>query len=131
METKSILLIILIMPLYGIGIGLHLDIIDKGEMFHLQDLINNAGLQVRDNSFLDNAFMNVDVHGPISSASIDLVLDKVLVDDDGMAILCRRHTIAAPPYRRPPRIVANHLAKRTGTDGGGHYSHRGGLGGGR
>ena len=65
METKSILLIILIMPLYGIGVGLHLDLIDKGEMFHLQDLINNAGLQVRDNSLLDYASTKLPVQSAV------------------------------------------------------------------
>jgi len=80
MQLGNALAIIALIPLYGFGVGLHLDLIDTGEMFHIENLVKNADLESQSNSLLSNAFMSTDVEGLIQHASISLGLVKVLVD---------------------------------------------------
>jgi len=74
------LAIIALIPLYGFGIGLHLELIDTGEMFHLENIVKTADVDFKSNSLFSDAFMSTDVEGIIQHASISLNLVNVLVD---------------------------------------------------
>ena len=94
MGLGNIILILALLPVYGFGIGLHLDLIDKGEMFRIQDLINDASVETQSNLLMSSAFMSGDGEGLIQQASISLGLAKVLVDpnevpNNGLISSCR------------------------------------------
>jgi len=81
MELGNTILILVLLPVYGFGIALHLDLIDSGDMFHIEELIQNIDLQSQSDSLFSNAFMSSDVEGGIiEHAYIDLGLKNVLVD---------------------------------------------------
>ena len=80
MELGNTILILVLLPVYGFGIALHLDLIDSGDMFHIEELIKNVNLESQNDSLLSNAFMSSSVEGLIQHAYVDLGLKKVLVD---------------------------------------------------
>ena len=80
MGLGNAILILALIPVYGFGIGLHLDLIDSGEMFHIQDMVNDASVEYQSNLLMSSAFMSGDSEGLIQHASISLGLAKVLVD---------------------------------------------------
>ncbi len=69
MGLGNTILILALVPVYGLGIGLHLNLIDTGEMFHIQDLVKNASLESQNDSLFSNAFMSANVEGVIQHAS--------------------------------------------------------------
>jgi hypothetical protein len=69
MGLGNIILILALIPVYGFGIGLHLDLIDTGEMFHIQDLVKNVSVESQNDSLFSNAFMSANIEGVIQHAS--------------------------------------------------------------
>ena len=69
MGLGNAILILALIPVYGFGIALHFDLIDSGEMFHIQELVENIDFQSQNDSLLSNAFMSSDVEGGIQHAS--------------------------------------------------------------
>jgi len=63
MGLGNTILILVLLPVYGFGIALHLDLIDSGDMFHIEELIKNANLESQNDSLLSNAFMSSSVEG--------------------------------------------------------------------
>jgi len=82
MELRNTLAIIALIPLYGFGIGLHLDLIDTGEMYHIENLVKNAVLESQSNLLMSTAFMSGNGVETINHAYVGLGLGKVLVDPD-------------------------------------------------
>ncbi len=80
MGLGNAILILALLPVYGFGIALHFDLIDSGEMFHIQDMVNDASVEYQSNLLMSSAFMSGDSEGLIQHASISLGLAKVLVD---------------------------------------------------
>ena len=80
MGLGNTILILALIPVYGFGIALHFDLIDSGEMFHIQDMVNDASVEYQSNLLMSSAFMSGDSEGLIQHASISLGLAKVLVD---------------------------------------------------
>ena len=58
-----------LIPAYGFRIGLHIDLFDIGEMFHIQDLIKNLSVESQNDSLFSNVFMSANVEGIIQHAS--------------------------------------------------------------
>ena len=69
MGLGNSIVILALIPDYGFAIGLPLDLIDNGEMFHIQDLVKNVSVESQNDSLLSNAFMSANVEGVIQHAS--------------------------------------------------------------
>jgi len=66
----------------GFGVGLHLDIIDKGDMYKIQNILSQAVVESQ-SALIQSAFMSGDANNLISHATVGFGLGTVLVDPDG------------------------------------------------
>ena len=84
MCTKSNILTMGLIAMIGFGIGLHLDLYDRGDMYRIQNIISQSIVKSQ-SSMIQYAFMSDDTGGFISQATVGFGLGTVLIDPDGPA----------------------------------------------
>jgi len=82
MLTKSNILTMGLLAMIGFGIGLHLDLYDRGDMYQIQNIISQSVVKSQ-SSMMQYAFMSDDTGGFISQATVGFGLGTVLIDPDG------------------------------------------------
>jgi len=81
---KSDYLMMGLIVMIGFGIGLHLDLYDKGDMYRIQNILSQAVVKSQ-SSMIQSAFMSDDANGLISHATVGFGLGSLLIDPDGPA----------------------------------------------